>query len=224
MTSVAFEIEASLRKDKGKGASRRLRREAKVPAIVYGGGEQPVSLALEHKAILKSLENEAFYSHILTLKIDSKAEQVILKDLQRHAYKPEILHVDFQRVRADEKIHMHVPLHFIGEEVAPGVKESGGVISHGANDVEIKCFPNKLPEFIEVDVSKLELNGVIHLSDLKIDKEIELVALSHGDDKAVVSIHLPRAEKEETNETEATAETTGEDKADDSSAEENKED
>lgn len=198
MTSQnAFTIEASLRKDVGKGASRRLRREEKVPAVVYGGKGEATALTIEHKEILKSLKSEAFYSHILTLKIDSKPEKVILKDLQRHAYKPRILHVDFQRVRADEKINMNVPLHFIGDDVAPGVTEEEGVISHVMNDVEIACLPADLPEFIEVDVSAMKLHDVIHLSDLKLAKGVEIIALTHDDDKPVVSIHLPRPEEEE---------------------------
>jgi large subunit ribosomal protein L25 len=193
-----FQLEATLRTQIGKGASRRLRREEKVPAILYGGGKAPQSLTLEHKAIAKSLENETFYSHILTLKTGAETERVILKDVSRHAFKPRILHVDFQRVRADEKLYMHIPLHFIGEEVAPGVKESGGIVSHIMNDVEVSCFPDDLPEFIEVDVSTLQINDILHLSDLKLPKGVELVDLTHHDDKAVVSVHMPRIEEEPT--------------------------
>jgi len=195
-SKMQFEIEATLRNDKGRGASRRLRREEKVPGVVYGGGEQPASLAMEHKKISKALENEAFYSHILTLKVDNKPEQVILKDLQRHAYKPRILHVDFQRVRADEKLHMHVPLHFVGGDVAPGVKDGGGVVSHIMSDIEVSCLPANLPEYIEVDISKMELNDILHLSNLKLPKDVEILALTHEDDKPVVSVHIPRVEEE----------------------------
>lgn len=198
-----FEVEASVRHDKGKGASRRLRREEKVPAIVYGGGAAAVSLTLEHNKIAKSLENEAFYSHILLLKTGSDSERVILKDVQRHAYKPRVMHVDFQRVRADEKLHMHIPLHFHGGENAPGVKDAGGVVSHIMSDVEISCLPDDLPEFIEVDVSGMELNQIIHLSELKLPKGVEIVALTHGDDKPVVSVHIPRVEEPEEIPTEA---------------------
>lgn len=196
MTAKAsFEVEASLRSDKGKSASRRLRHDDKVPAIVYGGGKEPVSLVLAHNKIAKSLEMEAFYSHILTLKIGSEAERVILKDVQRHPYKAKITHVDFQRVRADKKLHMHVPLHFTGGEKCPGVKE-GGLISHIMSDVEIACLPDNLPEYIEVDVSNLALNDIIHLSNLKIPAGVEIIALTHEDDKPVASVHLPRIEVE----------------------------
>jgi large subunit ribosomal protein L25 len=191
-----FEIDASLRSDTGKGASRRLRHAEKLPGIVYGGGKEPVSLTLEHKTLAKALENEAFYSHILTLKTGSSSERVILKDLQRHPYRPLILHVDFQRIRADEKIHMHVPLHFIGAEEAPGVKIAGGIVSHLMNDVEVTCLPDDLPEYIKVDISKMELNDILHLSDLTLPKGVESIALNHGNDKGIVSIHMPRIEEE----------------------------
>lgn len=191
-----FEVEASVRHDKGKGASRRLRREDKVPGVVYGGGKDTTTLSLEHKQIAKSLENEAFYSHILVLKTGSDHERVILKDVQRHPFKPRIVHVDFQRVRSDEKLHMHVPLHFLGGEDAPGVKEAGGVISHIMSDVEVSCFPDDLPEYIEVNVSQMQLNDILHLSNLKLPKGVEIVALLHEDDKPVVSIHMPRIEEE----------------------------
>lgn len=191
-----FQVEANVRQDIGKGASRRLRREEKIPGVLYGGGKDPLSLVLEHKSISKSLENEAFYSHILTLKTDAESERVILKAVQRHAFKPRILHVDFQRVRADEKLHMHIPLHFTGEEVAPGVKDDGGMVSHIMSDAEVSCFPDDLPEFIEVDISGMKLNDILHLSDLKLPKGVELVSLAHDDDKAVVSVHMPRIEEE----------------------------
>lgn len=194
-SKVKFEIDAVVRHDMGKGASRRLRREDKVPGVIYGGGKAPVSLTFEHKTVAKSLESEAFYSHILTLKTGSEAERVILKDVQRHPYKARVLHVDFQRVKADEKLHMHIPLHFVGAEEAPGVKE-GGLVSHIMSDVEVSCLPDNLPEYIEVDVSAMQLNDIIHLSNLKVPNGVELVALTHEDDKAVVSVHLPRIEEE----------------------------
>ncbi|VVC76700.1 50S ribosomal protein L25 [Aquicella siphonis] len=191
-----FEIEATVRHDMGKGASRRLRREQKVPGVIYGGGKAPVALTFEHKHVAKSLENEAFYSHILTLKTGSESERVILKDVQRHPYKPRVTHVDFQRVRADEKLHMHIPLHFVGADKAPGVKDAGGLVSHIMSDVEIACLPDDLPEFIEVDISEMQLNQILHLSDIKLPKGVEIVALSHDDDKPVVSVHMPRVEEE----------------------------
>jgi large subunit ribosomal protein L25 len=192
-----FEIEASgVRHEIGKGASRRLRREEKVPGILYGGGKDPVTLTFEHKNVAKSLENEAFYSHILLLKIGTDSERVILKDVQRHPYKPRILHVDFQRVRADEKLHMHIPLHFIGEDSAPGAKEAGGIVSHIMSDVEVSCLPDNLPEYLELDISDMQLNQIKHLSDIKLPKGVEIVALTHDDNKPVVSVHLPRIEEE----------------------------
>lgn len=196
--SANFNLNAELRSDMGKGASRRLRREGKIPAILYGTGGEPVSLTMEHNQLIHSLENEAFYSHILTITIDGKDEQAVLKDLQRHPYKPAVLHADFMRVSATEKLRMHVPLHFIGEDVAPGVKQGGGVVSHLINDVEVSCLAKDLPEFIEVDVSAIELNATVHMSDLVLPKGVELVELTHGDDhdQPVVSIHLTRGSVE----------------------------
>src|SRR3990167_6838269 len=191
-----YEVEVSLRNNVGKGASRRLRREEQVPGIVYGGGKTPVALTIDHDKISRSLSNEAFYSHILTLKNNSESERVILKDVQRHPYKPRILHVDFQRVRADEKLHMNVPLHFLGGEKAPGAKDAGGIISHIMSDVEVSCFPEDLPEYLELDISGMQLNQILHLSDIPLPKGIELVALLHDNDKPVVSVHMPRIEKE----------------------------
>lgn len=191
-----FEIEASVRHEIGKGASRRLRREEKVPGVIYGGGKDAVSLTFEHKHVAKALGNEAFYSRILTLKTSTETERVILKDVQRHPFKPRITHVDFQRVRSDEKLYMHIPLHFIGAEKAPGVKDAGGLVSHIISDIEISCFPDDLPEYIEVDLSDMQLNQILHMSDLKLTKGIEIVALTRGDDKPVVSVHMPRVEEE----------------------------
>jgi len=190
-----FELEAVVRHDMGKGASRRLRREEKVPGVVYGGGKEAVSLTLEHNKASKALENEAFYSHILTLKIAGNAERVILKAVQRHPFKPRIQHLDFQRVRADEKLHMHVPLHFRGGESAQGVKD-GGLVSHIMSDVEVSCFPDDLPEFLELDISDMQLNQIKHLSEIPLPKGVELVALLHNNDQPVVSIHIPRVEEE----------------------------
>ncbi len=194
--AISFELEAQPRQDKGKGASRRLRRADQVPAILYGAGKEPTPLLLDHNKVLVALQNEGFYTHILTLKVGAEAEKVILKDLQRHAYKPRVLHMDFQRIRADEKLKMHVPLHFIGADQAPGVKE-GGLLSHLLSDVEVSCLPANLPEFIEVDVSNLGLDQLLHLSELKLPAGVELVALSHGRDLPVANLHMPRAEVEE---------------------------
>ncbi len=199
MSSIKFELEASVREDIGKGASRRLRHADKVPAVVYGAGETPVALTLDHNKTLHALSHEAFYSHILTLHVGKKSEKVILKDVQRHPARPRIAHVDFLRVRADQKLQMHVPLHFLGEDKAPALKE-GGVFSHIMSDVEVSCFPADLPEYIEVDVSNMILNQTIHLSEITLPKGIELVAFAHGveeHDLPVVSIHIPRIIEEE---------------------------
>ena len=153
--STDFTINAEPRDAKGKGASRRLRREGRIPAILYGGDKQPETLSLEHRVIAKQLENEAIYSLILTVRIGDRSESAILRDLQRHPFKPFITHMDFQRISAGEKIRVNVPLHFINENKAPGVVEEGGIISHVLNDVEITCLPKDLPEFIEVDLSNL---------------------------------------------------------------------
>ncbi|MDR3491012.1 MAG: 50S ribosomal protein L25/general stress protein Ctc [Gammaproteobacteria bacterium] len=216
MSAIKFELDASIREDLGKGASRRLRRTNQVPAVVYGAGEAATLLSLDHNKVVTALSHEAFYSHILTLKVANKGEKVILKSIQRDPSKPRIQHIDFLRVRADQKLQMHVPLHFIGDEDAPGLKE-GGVISHIISDVQVSCLPADLPEFIEVDTSHLALNETLHLSHLKLPKGVELVAFSHGEeghDLPVVSIHKPRIEVEETVEEaaegEATEETTAE--------------
>ncbi len=196
--SVSFVIEAELRTDMGKGASRRLRHEDKFPAIVYGGDKEPVALTLDHKKMLHNLENEAFYSHILTLKVGGDEEQVILKDLQRHPAKPRIMHADFMRVSASEKLHLHVPLHFINEDKCPGAK-AGGLVTHAFTEVEVACLPQDLPEFLEVDLSKLELDHSLHMSDITLPAGVEIVELSHGEghDQAIATVHMPRGAKED---------------------------
>lgn len=202
MASQEFILIAESRPALGKAASRRLRRlEEKLPAVVYGGDTQPQHVALDHKKVLKALENEAFYSHILTLNVDNQDQKVVLKAVHRHPFKPVIMHMDFLRITGKEKITMHVPLHFKGEELCPGVK-AGGVLSHQAVNVEVYCFPKDLPEFIEVDVSQLELDQAIHLSQLRISQGVELLTLSHGNDLAVVSVHMPRIVEEPEPETE----------------------
>src|ERR1700733_2458840 len=150
MSEIKFELDASVREDTGRGASRRLRQKDMIPAIVYGAGVEAVALTLDHNKTKHALAHEAFYSHILVLHVGKKKEKVILKAMQRHPAKPRITHMDFLRVRADQKLEMHVPLHFLGEDVAPGLKE-GGVFSHLLSDLQVSCFPDNLPEFIEVD-------------------------------------------------------------------------
>ncbi|HEB86034.1 MAG TPA: 50S ribosomal protein L25/general stress protein Ctc [Gammaproteobacteria bacterium] len=192
-----FVLEAEPRADRGKGASRRLRRTGRVPAIVYGAGKDPVSISLKHNQLVHSLDNEAFYSHILTVKLGQDEEQAILKDLQRHPSKPVIMHMDLQRVSANEEIRVHVPLHFINEEHAPGVKE-GGLVSHSQTEIEIACLPKNLPEYVEVDLGALELDASIHLAEISLPDSVEAVELTHGEghNPAIVSIHMARGAKD----------------------------
>lgn len=193
MTDATFTLTATKRSGVGRGASRRLRYADQVPAIVYGAGKEPQNITINHRSLVRALENEAFYSHILTLELDGKTEKVVLKDIQRHPYRPSIMHIDLQRVSADEKLTMLIPLHFMGADVAPGVKQDGGVVSHLLSEVEVRCLPADLPEYIEVDIAQLKLNETIHLSGLKLPKGVEIVALAHGEDKPVVTIYIPRA-------------------------------
>ncbi|MEN8218323.1 MAG: 50S ribosomal protein L25/general stress protein Ctc [Pseudomonadota bacterium] len=201
-----FEITAQRRTDVGKGASRRLRHAGYVPAIIYGSGKEPVSLTLPHNELLKQLEHEGFYSHILTVNIDGQPEKAVLKDLQRHPYRPAVMHLDLLRVSETQKLHMRVPLHFINENKCAGVKQSGGVVSHHMTDVEISCLPKDLPEFIEVDLLNINLNEIIHLSHLVLPEGAELFA-THGSshDLPVVSVHLARGNKADEEEEAETA-------------------
>ncbi len=187
-----FELTATSREDKGKGASRRLRRLAgQVPAIIYGGKKAPESISILHKDIAHSLDNEAFYSHIVTLTVDGKSQDVILKDVQRHPAKPLIMHVDFQRVSKNQKLTTRVPLHFTNEESCIGVKTQGGQITHNLSDLEISCLPADLPEYLEVDMAEIEMDQTVHISDIKLPKGVESVVLSHGEehDQPVASVH-----------------------------------
>ena len=215
MSKKEFVIEAFPRDDQGKGASRRLRRkERKIPAIIYGGNKEATPIAIWHNELKKDLENEAFFSHILTIDLQGKKESVILKDLQRHPYKPILSHADFQRVDKDHEIHVNVPLHFLNEDQAPVVKLQGGVITHQLNEVEVICLPQDLPEHIDIDVMNLELDQTLHLSDLTMPKGVRSAALQHGEDydQAVVSVHLPRGAKTDDEEDEEGGEEEGEDK------------
>jgi len=182
--SNEFSLSAVKREDQGKGASRRLRRESGlVPAVVYGGkSKKPAAISVEYRELVKALENEAFYSHIIELSIEGKSENVVLKDLQRHPSKPVIYHADFMRVNKTQKIKMSVPLHFLNEETCVGVKMQGGKISHNLNELEVECTAANLPEFIEVDLAEAEVGHVVHISDVKLPKGVVSVALSHGDD------------------------------------------
>ena len=192
--SSSFLINAEMREDLGKGASRRLRHAGKVPAIIYGFGSEPVSVTLEHSKIIHNLEEETFYSQILEISLNGKTERVVLRDLQRHPAKALIMHMDFQRVNENEAMHVHIPLHFIGEDICPGVKLESGAVSHQTTEVEISCLPKDLIEFIEVDVSALNIGDSIHLTDLKLPEGVSLVALSHGEghDQTVVTVHVTK--------------------------------
>ncbi|VAX11346.1 LSU ribosomal protein L25p [hydrothermal vent metagenome] len=196
--SNSFELQAEQRDDKGKGASRRLRRAGLVPGIIYGAHKDSIMITLPHNELSHNLENEAFYSHILGIKLGRKKEKVVLKDLQRHPSKPFIMHVDFQRIDEKEAIRLHVPLHFINEKDAPGVKQ-GGRVSHTLTDIEVSCLPKDLPEFIEVDMSAMEIGQTIHLSGLTIPKGVDIPALAQGagQDAVVVTLHSGYVAEEE---------------------------
>ncbi|BCX88790.1 large subunit ribosomal protein L25 [Methylomarinovum tepidoasis] len=193
---ASFEFEAEVRSETGTRVARRLRRELKIPAVLYGGEEQPLPLVLSKPQVDKNLEQEAVYSHILTLKIPGQAPvQAILKEVQRHPSKEAVLHLDFQRVYADEEIRVHVPLHFVNEDTSVGVKK-GGIVNHHMVEVEIACLPGQLPEFIEVDLANLDVGESIHLSELKLPEGAKVVELLHGADAPVVTILPPRVETE----------------------------
>lgn len=195
--SQKFEFNAEIRGQLGTGVMRRLRRvENRIPAVIYGGGEESLSVSISHQDMKLALENEAIFSHILKLKLDGKQQQVVLKNVQRHAYKPRILHVDFQRIRASEKLNVTVPIHFINEEQSPGVK-AGGIVSHHLTEIEVTCLPKDMPEAIIVDVGNLDVGDSIHLSDLQLPEKVEcsLGSLSELDEKhnkTIVSVHLHR--------------------------------
>ncbi|MCI0655230.1 MAG: 50S ribosomal protein L25/general stress protein Ctc [Methylococcaceae bacterium] len=181
----SFVFNAESRSRTGSRAARALRRADRIPGVVYGGHEEPVYFSLVRNEVVKNLENEGVYSHILTLNIDGKPENTVLKDLHRHPSKSTILHMDFQRISKAEKIRVHIPLHFIGESVSVGVKK-GGVVTHNFVDAEVSCLPDDLPEFIEVDLSRVDLGQSVHLSDLRVAPGVELYALAHGGEQDLV--------------------------------------
>jgi len=224
-----FDLIAEYREDKGKGASRRLRHEGKVPAIIYGGGRPPRALSFDHNKVLRELQHESFYSSVLNIKVGDKSQAAIVKDLQRHPAKPIVMHIDLQRIVAGEAIKMNIPIHYVGEESAPGVKTGGGSVSHLMTDVEVVCLPENLPEYFEVDISGLELDEMLHLSDLKLPEGVEIPELAQGPehDHPIVSIHVLKvaaveeeddavaAEGEEAADGEASAESGDEEKSED---------
>jgi large subunit ribosomal protein L25 len=195
---MSIVLNAELRTDMGKGASRRLRRANKLPAIVYGAGKDPENLTLEQKDIQHQLQFETFYTQVLELNVAGKKQDVLLRDLQHHPYKIAIMHIDFQRVEAKKEVHVNVPLHFINEDVAPGVKQEGGAISHLVTEVEIVCLPKDIPEFIEVDLGEMHMGDIVHVSDLKMPPGVEVLALKQGEehDTAIASIHARKGAEE----------------------------
>ncbi|MBD8525524.1 50S ribosomal protein L25/general stress protein Ctc [Pseudomarimonas arenosa] len=201
-------IKASLRKDEGKGASRRLRRAGQVPAIVYGGHQDPLSIQFEHHAIYHASNSEWFYSAIIDLDMGNETQKVILRDMQRHPFKQQIMHLDFQRISADEAIRVSVPLHFLNQEKSPAGKSSDVVITHELNEVEISCLPKDLPEYIEVDLSALKQGDTVHLSEIKLPAGVSITELKLGKehDVAVVIARHGRVEEESSAETEGEGE------------------
>ena len=206
----ASEINAQPRNELGKGASRRLRRSGRIPGTVYGANKEPQSISLLHDEVLHQLDREAFYSSILTINVDTESERVVVKDLQRHPYKPEILHIDFLRIDEKQKITMRVPIHFINEYQCVGVRSGGGVVSRIMTELEISCLPGDLPEYIEVDLAKVNVGEAVHLSDIVLPEGVEIYALQHGGDPSasVAAVSMPRVsgeveEQEEAEEEEA---------------------
>ena len=208
MSKDVFELNCTVRTDLGKGASRRLRRlESNIPAVLYGGDAEPVSLTIAHKDIIKATENEAFFSHVITLNVGKKKEKAVIKALQRHPAKPFIMHADFLRINEKEAVTVKVPLHFINEEKCVGVKIGGGSILKTLNEIEVSCLPKDLPEFIEVDMLEIEVGSNVHLSDITLPAGVTSVSLTHEDgDLAVATVKAAKGEKA--------------DKADDAEAEE----
>lgn len=210
MSEANFKLDASVRTDLGKGASRRLRREDKLPGIIYGGDEAPVSITLDHNKVNNSADFEAFYSHVLEINLDGKVVEVLVKDMQRHPFKPKITHIDFQRVIAGQDVHTNVPLHFVNEESSAAVK-AGGIAEHHVTEIEVTCQPKDLPEFIEVDMAGVEMGQTLHLSDLTLPAGVASVELAKNDeahDLAVVTVKpAPKAaDAEEDGEEEASEE------------------
>ncbi len=194
---IAFDLSAEPRGDQGKGASRRLRHAGKVPAILYGGHAEARNLSVESHKLLGLIENEKFYSSIISVNVGAEKQPAIVKDVQMHPARHAVLHIDLQRVNENEKIRLHLPIHFKGEQINPGVKTQGGVISHLLADIEITCLPKDLPEFLEADMSAMNLNDSLHLSDLKCPEGVTITSLAHGRNASVVSIHAPRAAEPE---------------------------
>jgi len=205
---ATIEFTAFARNTEGRGASRRMRRTGKAPGIVYGGKGEPTPIELDHNALVHALRNEAFHASILSMKLDGSATKVLLRDVQMHPFRNEVLHVDFQRIDENRKIHMKVPLHFVNAELSPAVKMGGAIVSHVLNEVDVACLPKHLPEFIDVDLANLEIGHSVKVSDLKLPEG--LTAVTHGKDPVVATAVVPKAivETEETAVAEGDAATT----------------
>jgi len=201
---MAIEISARKREAQGTGASRRLRRQGRVPGIVYGGDQGPINIELDHKDLYQSLRNEKFHASILTLALDGTKEQVLLRAVNMHPFKAQVQHIDFQRVSKDKKIHMKVPLHFVNAEQSPGVKEQGGVVNHVLNELDIMCFPDDLPEYIEIDLGSLAVGHSLHVREVALPKGVELTL--HKDENPVIAtVVVPALVTEEEEAAEAAA-------------------
>jgi large subunit ribosomal protein L25 len=219
--SNSFVLEAELRKDQGKGASRRLRlHEGKVPGIIYGAKKDAVAISLSANELAKASAHEAFYSHVLTIKLDGKEESTIIKDMQRHPARGDIMHADFLRIVKGQALTVNIPIHYVNEEQCVGVKMEGGVILHQILEVEISCLPKDLPEYIEVDMKDIHLDTILHLSDIKLPKGITINELQYGEDHdhPIASVHKPKTQVEEDADTTETQD-AAEDKADEDKAE-----
>jgi large subunit ribosomal protein L25 len=203
---ITYQVGADSRHDQGKGASRRLRRAGKVPAILYGGEGGPRSITLDHQQLLTLIDKEQFYSSIISVNVEAQSQPAIIRDVQMHPARNAVVHVDLQRVVEGEKLKIHLPIHFKGEAVAPGVKTQGGVVSHMMQDVEVSCMPDDLPEFLELDLSNMNLNETLSLGDIKLPSGVTIPELAHRN-PPVVSVHSPRAAEPEPEAVAATTET-----------------
>ncbi|MGD9942493.1 MAG: 50S ribosomal protein L25/general stress protein Ctc [Burkholderiaceae bacterium] len=191
-----MKVVATTRKQQGSGASRRLRRAGQVPGIVYGGKVDTTPVSIEHNPLYHALRVEAFHSSILDMELDGKSERVLLRDVQWHPYKPQVMHIDFQRIAADEKITIRVPLHFVNQEVSPAVKLASAIIGHVVNDIEVSCLPDDLPSFIEVDLANLEVGKTVHVNDIQFPNGVTPI-LHGGENPVVVTVTVPGAAEEE---------------------------
>jgi large subunit ribosomal protein L25 len=193
---ITYQVGADPRHDQGKGASRRLRRAGKVPAVLYGGHGQPQNIVLDHQQLLTLIDKEKFYSSIISINVDQQGQAAIVRDVQMHPARNAVVHVDLQRVIESEKLKIHLPIHFKGEASAPGVKLQGGIVSHLIQDIEVSCLPKDLPDFLELDLSAMNLNDTKHLSDIPLPAGVTIPALAHQN-PPVVSVHSPRVAEPE---------------------------